>query len=78
VSRTKFFGVIGLMALLPGLAFSTALGIDGSSDEASASAAIKVMEERPGLIEPAMDQSEDAAAKCCWMFMGGQWVCVSC
>jgi hypothetical protein len=79
VSRTKLFGLIGLVALLPGLAFSAALGIDENSDEISASsAATEAVEMGSGSIEFAENQSEGAPVKCCWVFHHGQWYCIWC
>jgi hypothetical protein len=77
VSRIKLFS-ISLMALLPGLAFSTALGIDEKSDQFSASVTTEALEELSGSIEAVDDQAEGAPVKCCWVFIHGQWVCYWC
>ncbi|HEX9876974.1 MAG TPA: hypothetical protein VGC50_10005 [Gammaproteobacteria bacterium] len=78
MSRTKLFSCIGLMALLPGLAFSTALSVEGNGDALFASVITETVERGSGSIEFPENQPEDAPVKCCWIFMNGQWYCIWC
>lgn len=97
VLRAKYLSVLGLMALLPGMAYSSAIG-SSESDEAAAADWVSAMldknvpsseasrqcrfldqnSESTELLEPAVSALSDPLAKCCWVFIHGQWVCVYC